>query len=680
MELEQSALISAVILINILQVATVYIYYEKNRTYPGILWFLLGSILLAIGIASMLIWDGQDLEVVAILAPYIFVMIGNICFFFGISIFLGRDTHWRAITSVYCVFIATIVLFTFVSESSAARMIIGGMAIALISMGSFWLLQKHRPRSMRAPFNLLSVVFLAQGSFFLLRSFLFLALLLTDNTIPTSISSFTPHLLLPLSFLYTIGFIMLINQRLTTQLREVKDHYELMFNTIPDIVLISKVEDGETLIVNDRFTDLTGYAREEVIGKTSMVLWKNPDDRMRLIDEVREKGRVDSFEADLIKKDGEQISGNTSADPITIDGVPCIISITRDLTEKKRSEAALRESENRYHRVVDSAEEAILVMQDDVMKLVNPSAVDLLKATEHDLVSKMFMTFVHPDDRCSLGDYFKRLRGDNAPKSHPFRLVSNDGVSIWVEIRAILINWEGRPATLIFMMDISERKIAEFALKEANKKLNLLSGITRHDINNQLLVIGGYLTLLERKFGNKETEEGVKKMQMAIERVSAMIQFTKEYEDIGVNAPVWQDARGAIWAASRAVPLDGVKVVNDVPGGTEILADPLIIKVFYNLMHNAVRHGGTITTIRFSLEDVNGGHSIICEDDGMGVSADMKEKLFNRGIGRDHGLGLFLSREILSITGVEIHEVGEPGNGARFVMTVPNEAIRTAQN
>ena len=108
----------------------------------------------------------------------------------------------------------------------------------------------------------------------------------------------------------------------------------------------------------------------------------------------------------------------------------------------------------------------------------------------------------------------------------------------------------------------------------------------------------------------------------------------------------------------------------------EVFADPLVVKVCYNLMDNAVRYGGKITTIRFSGEESVDDYLIVCEDDGDGVIAEEKEKIFERGFGKNTGLGLALSREILSITGITITETGEPGKGARFEMTVPKGAWR----
>ena len=110
-----------------------------------------------------------------------------------------------------------------------------------------------------------------------------------------------------------------------------------------------------------------------------------------------------------------------------------------------------------------------------------------------------------------------------------------------------------------------------------------------------------------------------------------------------------------------------------------MFADPLIVKVFFNLIDNALRYGGKITTIQFSAEESDGDHIVVCEDDGIGISAVEKEKIFDRGFGKNTGLGLFLAREILDITGITIRETGEEGKGARFEIMVPKGMWRMAE-
>ena len=219
---------------------------------------------------------------------------------------------------------------------------------------------------------------------------------------------------------------------------------------------------------------------------------------------------------------------------------------------------------------------------------------------------------------------------------------------------------------------------SEKASHLANKKLNLISSITRHDINNLLTALMAYISMLEMEQSNPVLTEYCRKAAIAAERIASMIQFMKGYEEIGVAAPVWQEICTLADTAAKQAPLGKIIVQNDLPAGAELFADPLVVKVFYNLMDNAVRYGGKITTIRFSVEEAGDDRLIVCEDDGDGVIAGEKEKIFEQGFGKNTGLGLALSREILDITGITLRETGEPGKGARFEMTVPKGAWRIA--
>ena len=227
-----------------------------------------------------------------------------------------------------------------------------------------------------------------------------------------------------------------------------------------------------------------------------------------------------------------------------------------------------------------------------------------------------------------------------------------------------------------YFRDITRRRNAEDALVQANRNLKLLSGVTRHDIRNQLTVLNGYLALLGKEHPEAASSRHFRNIAGTAERIQSMIQFTREYEEMGVSAPAWQDCRTLVDNTSGQVPAGKVRVVNDIPAGTEVFADPLIAKVFTNLVDNAARHGGKITTIRFSTGKSGNQPVIICEDDGDGIPEGEKERIFERGFGKNTGLGLFLAREILSITGITIRETGVPGRGARFEMPVPEGGWR----
>jgi signal transduction histidine kinase len=223
----------------------------------------------------------------------------------------------------------------------------------------------------------------------------------------------------------------------------------------------------------------------------------------------------------------------------------------------------------------------------------------------------------------------------------------------------------------------TELRESEAALSLANKKLTMLSSITRHDIKNQLIALSGYLELSKEKQDNiLAIREYLEKEMRIAETIGLQLDFTQAYEDMGTTAPAWQNVNESIRRAGAALPLWKVRLDVD-RSDLVIYADPLFEKVFYNLIDNALRHGGdAMTKISISSRETGNGLVLTCEDDGVGIGREDKPHLFEQGFGKHTGLGLFLTREILSITGITITENGEPGKGAHFEMNVPKGAYR----
>jgi signal transduction histidine kinase len=205
---------------------------------------------------------------------------------------------------------------------------------------------------------------------------------------------------------------------------------------------------------------------------------------------------------------------------------------------------------------------------------------------------------------------------------------------------------------------------------------NLLSSITRHDIVNKLNVLEAYFELSRSQSPNSKMQEFIGNEITTTKAIRHLINFAKDYEGMGVNSPVWHDVSSCIEKNNASLPLGDVKVIVNWPQA-EVFADLLFRKVFYNLIDNALRYGGNqLKTITLSSEENNAGLVITVEDNGAGISTADKEHLFKRGFGKQTGPGLFLSREILSITGITIAENSLPGKGARFEITVPKDGYR----
>jgi len=354
--------------------------------------------------------------------------------------------------------------------------------------------------------------------------------------------------------------------------------------------------------------------------------------------------------------------------------------------ESRQAEKALLESEAKFCSLIESIPDVIWTTASDGRTVfISPRVETVYGFTPEEIYrggDTVWLGRIHPDDVETVKEQFRALFERKNLFDIEYRIQRKDQSWIWLHDLA-LTTYEKNGiwyADGIFA-DVTERKLAKDALTAANKKLTLLSSITRHDINNQLMVLQGYLSILKKKQSDPTLYNYFEQAGTATKRISAVIRFTKEYESIGVNTPAWQDCRTLVDTAAKQVPLGQVIVKNDLSTGIEVFADLLFEGVFYNLFDNTIRYGGDqLKTIRISSQESDASLTIIYEDDGVGITAEDKMHLFTHGFGKNTGIGLFLAREILSITGIVITENGIPGKGARFEITVPNGTWRTAGN
>ncbi|WP_067048574.1 sensor histidine kinase [Methanofollis ethanolicus] len=256
-------------------------------------------------------------------------------------------------------------------------------------------------------------------------------------------------------------------------------------------------------------------------------------------------------------------------------------------------------------------------------------------------------------------------------------------------LRVAPITFRNREAALVLLTDLTERLILEKELEyhaeelkryseslaRINGKLTIMNSITRHDILNQLTVLLGYLEIAEEECRETEVMESLSRMKFSAQNIREQLEFARDYQDLGVREPQWLDVR---WQVAR-LRQDDITITTKIRR-LEVYADPLFGRVFYNLLDNAVRHGIRVTEVRVTTRiEEDGAMSIVWEDNGIGVREGEKEKIFRRGYGNNTGLGLFLCREILAITGIEIRETGECEKCARFEIRVPKEGYRIVQ-
>ena len=389
-----------------------------------------------------------------------------------------------------------------------------------------------------------------------------------------------------------------------------------------------------------------------------------------------------------------------------------VLGIVRDITEEKEAEIALRVSENRYRILFN--ESPIPLWEEDFSALkewmdakrkegisdfsayfkayprdllacamqvrvidLNHAAMTLFRAASFQEFQKGLSTIFPPESHdafcMELTELYQGRR--EFETEVPLRTLQGEELIVIMKVTIVPGSEETMSRVLVSVLDITQRKQIEEALHQANKKLNMLSSITRHDILNLIMAIRGYLELSLDIVGDPELRKYMEKENEAVNAIQRQIEFTRYYQDIGVEEPKWQDVGELVARVAEQLDLTGISLENLLPG-LEVFADPLIEKVFYNLIENSLRHGEHVTAIRFSSSETDSGMVISYRDNGIGISEEDKKKLFQRGFGKHTGLGLFLSREILSITGIRIRENGESGKGVNFEILVPEGRYR----
>jgi len=225
------------------------------------------------------------------------------------------------------------------------------------------------------------------------------------------------------------------------------------------------------------------------------------------------------------------------------------------------------------------------------------------------------------------------------------------------------------------MATLTELKISQIAGDTASRKLKFLSGMIHNDIFNNLSALIGSIDLLKTKITDPELLVDIDRSENIAYTIQRQIEFARTYEKIGTSAPLWLNVDTQIHTLVSSVPQNEITFSISLEG-LEIFVDPLFEKVFANLINNSLIHGVRVSHISVSYLPFNQDIAIVYADDGIGIHTSDKVDIFKKGVDKKPGFGLFLSREILSITGLSIKECGVYGEGARFEVFVPEGKFR----
>lgn len=502
-------------------------------------------------------------------------------------------------------------------------------------------------------------------------------------------------------------------------LRESELRFRSLIQNSSDIIRILD-KDGIIIFDSPSSSTILGYPEGSLVGSEAFD-YIHPADRERVRSDFQDVGNRCNTniptEYRIRKADGSYLYVDSIAlNFIGVPGIDGIVTTTHPIHNLKMAEMELRtmaddlsaaneeltsrEEELRENYIELTVHQQALAQSEERFRSMAERSSDLVLLFDH----RLGVTYASPSSRIVLGYDPDELVG----KTHEFAtseifsqsdpdisndarmalngvitgkkvytkevwITKKDGTSAFVSICAVPMFHDGvLTGAQASIRDITRAKKMETALRKANRQLNLLSDITRHDILNNISVIYAYLELMETRVKYPDLKEYLRKMVTATNEIKSQIEFTQIYEEIGSQEPQW-------------IPLETVMPFSSLPHtvtfetslqGVSIFADPMLPKVFFALGDNSIRHGQHVTRILVSTSESADDLIVVWEDNGVGVADDEKERIFEQGFGKNTGIGMFLVREILSLTDITIRETGKEGVGVRFEIIVPKGAHR----
>ncbi len=481
--------------------------------------------------------------------------------------------------------------------------------------------------------------------------------------------------------LYVVAAIKDITERRQAEkkLKESEERFRKIFDSANDY-LIYVDSSGKISDANERAIRAFGGGRENVIGKRFTELL-SPEDAEKFASlftkSLHEVQPIDSvFEVSLTNKKGELIWLECSQSLITnSDGTVGIVAIARDITDRKKVEQGFTESQQKFAGLFKGNPEATVYTGPDMhIQDINPRFTSLFGYSLDEVRGKHLNDVVVPENLSEEGRMLDRKAVDGYVYHDTVRM-RKDGTLVPVSISAAPISISGQLKGYIGVYkDISQQKNAEKKLAMMNEKLRVIGGLTRHDVRNKLSIIMGNTYLNKKRLMDRPgVIESFKDIESACNLIVRIFDFAKDYERLGVEELTYIDVEDAVQkAVSLFSDSKQVNVTHQCMGLT-LLADSMLTQLFYNLIDNSLKYGERTTSIRIYYQKREDQLELFYEDDGVGISKELKPKLFSEGFttGKGSGYGLYLIKKMMEVYGWKIQEIGEPGKQARFMITIP---------
>lgn len=428
--------------------------------------------------------------------------------------------------------------------------------------------------------------------------------------------------------------------------------------------------DGKILDINKKFLDMWDIPQSVIESHDDnkalsyvLKMLKDPDEFLNKVKWLYSNPEASS--KDFIEfKDGRVFRRYTQPMKLGNQYIGRVWSF-RDVTLRKNMEKMLRDSEEKYMTIVERGNDGIIVIQDGTLKFANSKISELTGYPVNELLENSFLDFILDEDKEHVSDNFrKRKLGEDVLNQFEVKLISKEGEIYPVELNISTIDYNGQESILAFIRDIKERKHLENSLIQLNEVLRLINKNLRHDILNDLHIVGGSIEV----YMDTKDEKLLKNALKSIERSAELIKRMRELEFLVTSGGHLKpfNLREVIQNVLKNYPLDC-----HIEGDCTVLADDAIISVLDNLVRNSILNGGA-DKLRITIDETEGTCEMRISDNGKGIPEEMHEKIFEEGFTTNKvegsGLGLYIVRKTIeryrgSIT-AETNDMG----GATFVI------------
>lgn len=473
-------------LIFVTEVIVLFVQYRVNRAYHGVGWWVLGSAFSAVGVIFMPLVTINSLLFLAKLANPLLAL-GQIFIYVGISKFIETKENKWILISVFAAFIFTYNYYIYAENNLTARTISVSAILAVISMMAAYKLFLNKNKYISETAKFTAAVFFVYGCFMLARVLYTILMPPANNYSDLGLFLvFTFILPTVASILWTFGFIVMVNQRLSMDNLAEKEKMYQIFNISPDAALITRLNDGLIIDVNAGFTAMTGHAHDEVIGKSTLTinLWSKKEERDVFRNLLNEEKSCESVEFVFVRKDGSRFNGTISAKTIMINDEPHAICSIHDITNSKQAAEALRESEETYRSILNASPDDITITDIEGHILIVSPASKRMFGYEQDFeesVGLNLVDFILPEEVERARSNLKLMYQGNHPKTNEYHGVRKDKSIFDIEVNSGFIrNANGEPTKMVFVIrDITERKKAEQQIQQLVQQLEIERNIAQ---------------------------------------------------------------------------------------------------------------------------------------------------------------------------------------------------------